>query len=190
MKKSRWLLLVLVLLLTACGQNEVVEEQTTVDGQYDLVGRWEMVGDLDGISYSFEFYDDTTGVSFSSPHSYRDLEFDIEKTSIQIDYYQGDQISSTEVMEIAFDDEDQMSLTSEDSTVITLVRKPLPDTPAYVRARVALLVSNEEHTIVEAEQEDERTWYATVQVTGEENTRRIKIFLDDSGVWMPSEVQP
>jgi hypothetical protein len=191
MKKSKWLLLVVImLLLAACGQNEAVEEQTTEEDQYDMVGRWELVGDSDGISYVFEFHADNSGVSFASPHSYRDLTFDLKPDEIQIDYFQGGQISSSETMGITFDSDDQITLTFQDGTSITLERFPLPDTPAFVRARVALMVSNAEHTILEAEKEDERTWYATVQVTGEENTRRFKIYLDDSGEWMPSEVQP
>lgn len=191
MKKSKWLLFVMImLLLTACGQNNAAEEQTSDEVQFDMVGRWEMVGEMEGISYVFEFHADDSGVSFASPHSYRDLTFDLTQNEIQIDYYQGGQIASSETMGIAFDGEDQITLTSQDGTSITLERFPLPDTPAFVRARVALMVSNAEHAILEAEQEDERTWYATVQIAGEENTRRFKIYLDDSGEWMPSEVQP
>jgi hypothetical protein len=191
MKKSKWLLfLMIMLLLTACGQNDAVEEQTSDEVQFDMVGRWEMVGEMEGTSYVFEFHADDSGVSFASPHSYRDLTFDLKPNEIQIDYYQGGQIASSETMGITFDSEDQITLTAGDGTSMTLERFPLPGTPAFVRARVALMVSNAEHTILEAEQEDERTWYATVQVSGEENTRRFKIYLDDSGEWMPSEVQP
>jgi uncharacterized protein (TIGR03066 family) len=191
MKKSKWLLFVMImLLLTACGQNDAAEEQTSDENQFEMVGRWEMVGEMDGISYVFEFHADNSGVSFASPHSFRDLTYDLKPNEIQLDYYQGGQISSSETMGIAFDGDDQITLTAGDGTSMTLKRFPLPDTPAFVRARVALMVSNAEHTILEAEQEDERTWYATVQVAGEENSRRFKIYLDDSGEWMPSEVQP
>jgi hypothetical protein len=201
MKRTWILILILVsLVLAGCGgdSEEVIaddnnEEILQVEANtevYNMVGRWEMVGDIEGISYVYEFYPDHSGVTFASPHSYREIMFYVEQNDIRIDYYQGGEVNHTEIMMITFDNDDQITLEAEGAIPITLVRVPLPETPAYVRARVALLLSNQGHTIVEAEQEDERTWYATVQVEGEEGTRLIKIYLDDSGVWMPSEVQP
>ena len=187
------ILVLLVFALAACQQNEPIPQPTDMEEltaeQFNMVGRWEMVGDIEGLSFVYEFYPDHSGVSFASPHSYRDIMFYVEENDIRIDYYQGGEISVTEIMEISFDNEDQITLQAEGAVPITLVRVAIPDTPAFVRARVALLVSNEDHTILEAEQEDERTWYATVQVAGEEDPLLIKIYLDDSGVWMPSFVE-
>jgi hypothetical protein len=202
--KRTWILILIMsaLILTGCGGDSAQGNDTANNINSDIssmgdnsevfnmVGRWEMVGNIEGISYIYEFYPDHTGVTFASPHSYREIMFYVEQNDIRIDYYQGGEINHTEIMEIVFDNEDQITLKAEGAIPITLLRVPLPETPAYVRARVALLLSNQAHTIVEAEQEDERTWYATVQVEGEEGTRLIKIYLDDSGVWMPSEVQP
>jgi hypothetical protein len=195
MKTKKIIILVLlVVVLAACRQNEPNEQTSALEqseaGEYNMVGRWEMVGDVEGLRYVFEFYPDHTGVSFASPHSYRDIMFYVEGNDIRIDYYQGGEVSVSEIMEISFDSEDQITLQAEGAPAITLVRFPIPDTPPFVRARVALLVSNEEHEIIEAEQEDERTWYATVQVAGEEDPLLIKIYLDDSGMWMPSFVEP
>jgi hypothetical protein len=149
-----------------------------------------MVGEIGGLSYVYEFYADNSGVSFASPHSYRDIMFYVDGNDIRIDYYQGGEVSVTEIMEISFDRADQITLKAQDAVPITLIRVPIPETPAFVRARVALLVSNEEHTILEVVQEDERTWIATVEVAGEDDPVVIKIYLDDAGVWMPSFVDP
>ena len=198
MKKTFFLFVVLVLLLVGCQQIVPFEEQPAAEQptaeqitteRFNMVGRWEMIGDIDGISYVFEFYPDHTGVTFASAHSFRDIMFYVEENDIRIDYYQAGEISVTEIMAISFDNEDQITLEAEGVIPITLVRVPLPDTPAFVRARVALLVQNEGHTIVSAEQEDEYTWYATVQVPGEEGTRLIKIHLEENGIWMPSEIE-
>ena len=194
--------ILLILMLSAC----------QLGGGDNIVGRWEF-GDQDfGIAY--EFYEDGAGVILNSLDPFYPIvgfftyTFDSERGVLKVTTRLTESMDKTILYLITFVSENEISVEqSGQSKPYPFIRKPLPELPIEVRARIGRMMLGESFTYIDAEKlepgweenyndykivartdieitvgENVEEWLVTLQIKGEEDTS-LYVLRKGEGPW-------
>ena len=133
----------LLLLLSAC----------QLGGARTLVGRWERDGGNERFGTAYEFYEDGTGVMILSNNPFHPISGDLTYT---YDPKTGDLSltipgrSAPAVYHVSFDSSDEITMDVGLKKPVPFVRKPFPELPAAMRARIGQALLGKDFEFVDA----------------------------------------